>query len=147
MLFHLKTRQVNWETLDDLKAYKFGLTLGYTYSDEFVKMVNGGEIQGEWIPTDVQNFTKLLKSRIDIVPIAEAVGLYLLSRDFPPEQRARITYNTRPLVVQTAHLLFPKSRADSKKYLALYNKGIEILKADGILENYYDKMIMGWYSK
>ena len=67
--------------------------------------------------------------------------------DWPPEQRERITYNTRPLVVQTAHLLFPKSRADSQKYLALYNKGIELLKADGTMESYYDKMIMGWYSK
>lgn len=147
MLFHLKRRRIEWETLDDLKPFTFGLTLGYTYTDEFVARIKKGDLQGEWTPTDVQNFTKLLRGRVDIVPIAEAVGLYILNRNFPPEQREQVTYNPRSLVVQTAHPLFPKSRPDAKKYRDLFNKGLKILRDDGTLDLYYEKMIMGWYSQ
>ncbi|MCF6247540.1 MAG: transporter substrate-binding domain-containing protein [Desulfobacula sp.] len=147
VLFHLKTMQLSWDTFNDLKPYKTGLTLGYTYTDEFVKMFDNKELEGDWVSTDTQNFKKLITGRIDIFPIPESVGLYILNRDFPPEQRGRVTYHHRPIVTSTNHPLFPKSRKDSEKYLKLFNKGFKILKKNGTLDEYYEKMIMGWYTK
>ncbi len=145
--FHLKSTKFDWKNCNDLKKYKIGLTLGYSYTDEFVKMIKDGELKGEWVAKDEQNFAKLLSGRIDIFPNDELVGRYQLRRDFSPEQVGRITYHPKPLVVRSGHPLFPKSRSDSKKLLKLYNKGLEIITANGLPQKYENKMIEGWYDK
>ncbi len=145
--FHLKSTKFDWKNYNDLKKYKIGVTLGYTYTDEFVKMVNDGELKGHWVSRDDQNFSKLLRGRIDIFPIDSLVGSYKLRREFSPEQIGRITYHPKSLEDRSAHPLFPKSRSDSKKLLKLYNKGLEIVISKGLYQKYKDKMIEGWYDK
>ncbi len=145
--FHLKSTKFDWKNYNDLKKYKFGLTLGYTYTDEFVKMVNNGEIQGDWVPKDEQNLGKLLIGRIDIFPMSELEGLYLLRKSFTSEEADRITYHPKPLLIGSAHPLFPKSRSNSEKLLQLYNKGLENIISKGLQQKYNDKMIEGWYDE
>jgi polar amino acid transport system substrate-binding protein len=145
--FHLKSNKFDWKNYNDLKKYKIGLTSGYTYTDEFVKMVNNGELTGYWVPKDKQNFAKLLLGRIDIFPIGDIEGLYKLKRDNDLEQFNKVTYHPKPLTIGSVHPLFPKSRSDSKKLLQLYNKGIEIVISKGLLQQYKDKLIEGWYDK
>ncbi len=145
--FHLKSTKFDWKNYNDLKKYKIGLTSSYTYTDEFVKMINDGELNGEWVSTDIQNFGKLLLGRIDIFPMFDLVGNYMLKIELSPEQIGRITVHPKPLILDTVHPLFPKSRSDSKKLLKLYNKGLEIVISKGLLQKYKDKMIEGWYDK
>ncbi len=145
--FHLKSKQFDWKTYDDLKPYKVGLTRGYSYTKELRDMVKTGGIEGEEVTSDLQNFKKLLLERIDIFPMTKREGLYLICKIFPPEQTARITFHPKILVSSNGHTIFPKSQKNSKKLMELYNEGLKTITEQGIVEKYKIKLINGWYEK
>ncbi|MDE2430821.1 MAG: transporter substrate-binding domain-containing protein, partial [Burkholderiales bacterium] len=58
-----------WTILSDIKNATIGITYGNHYSDEFSALVNTGVLQTDAAPSDVSNFKKLLKARIDLFPI------------------------------------------------------------------------------
>ncbi len=143
--FYLAATNFHWETLNDLKKYKIGLTLGYTYNDEFIKMVKDKKLNIQEVENDKQNFSKLFMGRMDIFPMELIGGYYILRKNFAPEQLYKIKHHPKPLHNSTAHPLFPKTRKDSKKLLKTFNKGMDIITKKGIFEKYELKLIQGWY--
>ena len=53
VLFHLQSNPIkNWQTLDDLKDYKFGATRGYTYTKEFWQAVESKRLRVDVTDSD-----------------------------------------------------------------------------------------------
>ena len=44
LLYYLKERPVDWQTIDDLKGLRIGATTGYFYGDAFARAEKAGEI-------------------------------------------------------------------------------------------------------
>ncbi|WP_036178777.1 transporter substrate-binding domain-containing protein [Marinomonas sp. MED121] len=145
--FHLETLNFDWQDYDDLEPYFVGLTAGYHYSPELDVLVNAGELNSHVTTRDIDNVNMLLASRIDIFPMTLLEGLYLINNRFPPESAQKITYHSRALSTPTGHPLFPKVNEQSHELLKIYNKGIKEIKAQGILQEYEQKMIEGWYEQ
>jgi len=145
--FHLKSLDFDWQDYDDLEPYFVGLTAGYHYSPELDKLVNAGELNSHVTTRDIDNVNMLLASRIDIFPMTVLEGLYLINNRFPPESARKITYHSKALLKPTGHPLFPKVNENANEILQIYNKGIMEIKAKGILQEYEQKMIQGWYEQ
>jgi len=133
-----------WTELSDLNDLKMGVTQGYLYNDElaaFIKNSNNVD-QRE---TDKQNLQALIDGKIDIFPIDELTGWYLLQRDFSAGER-RDVMPIKPFIsTVTTHLLVPKGQGDSQLILSLFNKGLESLTLDGKLTRFKRLLKEGYY--
>jgi polar amino acid transport system substrate-binding protein len=77
---------VNYETLEDLKQYKIGVTLGYSYGPEFDRMLKTMNV--DIANSDYSNLLKVLEHRIDIFPGNEFVVEGIMEKY--PELRAKL---------------------------------------------------------
>ena len=146
VLFHLKTNPINdWETLDDLKSYKFGATRGYTYTAEFWKAAESKRLDVDLTDNDIQNFKKLFAGRIDIFPSGLVNGYRILQKEFEPGKSQLLTYHLKPLANTTGHLAFTRNRNDSGNLLQIFNHGLAKLKEEGLYDQFRHDLLEGKY--
>ncbi len=132
VFFHLKSNPIRaWQTLDDLKDYKFGATRGYTYTKEFWAAADSKRLKVDVADSDKQNFQKLFAGRIDIFPSGLVNGYSLLQKEFPVSKSELVTYHPKPLSKTTGHLAFTRSGKNSEKLLQVFNQGLAELKNEG----------------
>lgn len=147
VFFKLKTRKLNFEdNFDVLSDLRLGVTRGYSYSPAFDAYLSSSQVPHITVDNDLTNFKLLLLSRIDVFPVEELSGWYLLHNNFPAEQTSLIDIVDKPLAQNTTHLLFPKSIAKSDTLLRKFNLGLAQAKQQGLVDKYKENMIMGAYS-
>lgn len=139
-------RPQHWQDLQDFNDLKIGLSRSYTYTETLWAYAEANPGRISIVNTDTQNIKMLLLGRIDLFPVQELVGWNLVHNLFAPEQANLIETLHPPLSVKTGHLLFPKVNPDSHKWRDLFNQGVEKLKAQGLLEQYREDLILGLYS-
>jgi len=137
----------DWNKLEDLKGYNIGISRGNTYTDEFRNLGEKQILTLKLSNNELINFKKLLKKRIDVFPSSLVMAYELLRKNFSSETIEKLTYNKKPLTIATGHLLFPKVRNDSKKYLKIFNSGLKKIKDDGTYDKYMEDLLNGKYSK
>ncbi len=133
-----------WAELSDLKDLKMGVTEGYLYNDELAAYIKSSSNVVE-SATDKDNLQALIDGKIDVFPIDELTGWYLLQRDFDSGDR-RDVMPIKPFIsTVTTHLLVPKGESDSQLILSLFNKGLEELTLDGKLTRFKRLLKEGYY--
>lgn len=96
--------KLKFDTLDDLKDHKVGVTRGYSYSDEFLKKIE--ELKNsEEANSDELNFEKLNGGRIEYFPADLLNGITLLKKMGIQDQ---ITYLDKRLKVKDYFIAFSK---------------------------------------
>jgi polar amino acid transport system substrate-binding protein len=145
VLFHRKDKVVEWNTLEDLKKYKIGVTHGYTYGDKFNYAAKKYGFKLDSSPTDISGLKKLLKKRIDVMLSDLGVGYWILQNEFPSSQQALITNNPKIVLENTAHFFATKKSKDSPGKIEIINKGLKKLKETGQLDKFEDNLINGYY--
>lgn len=147
VFFHLKSLEMkNWKTLEDLKDYSIGATMGYTYSKEFWEAANSGKLKVQSAISDYLNFKKLLRGRIQLFPSGIVNGYSLLSKEFDSSVIHLVTIHPTPLVKTTGHLWFPKLNDNSKQLVEVFNRGLHRVKKTGQYEKMTDQLLVGGYS-
>lgn len=136
-----------WDDFDDLLAYRMGLTRSYTYEPGLMKLTERLGNKLSVVNSDFQNMKMLLLGRIDIFPIADVSGWYLLHKNFAPEQTKRIDI-LRPYVNETTtHVLFPKVLQNSKALNDKFNKALKKIRDSGVIAEYEFNLISGKYTE
>ncbi len=131
VFFHLKTTPFDWTTYEDLRDVRIGVTLQYSYSDEFDAAEAAGIIRTDRVPTDETNLKKLLKGRIDIFP-GELMVTYAQIRDtFTAEEVTLFTHHSGPIVEQPLHLVLSKKVPGMERMRDRFNEGLRMLKESG----------------
>lgn len=118
-----KGRNITWNKLCDLSAYKIGVALGNSYSDEFDKATCLNKKPGKLV---MNNVSKLLKDRIDLVVDAKLTifdSLKQLKRD-----KSEIQLVGKPLKSQPMHIIFSRATKDGKQLNDDFNEGLKQLK-------------------
>ena len=116
----------------------------YLYNDELAAYIQDNKNVVE-APTDKSNLEALIEGSIDVFPIDELTGWYLLQRDFNTGDR-RDVMSIKPFIsTVTTHLLVPKGEGDSQLILSLFNKGLEELTLDGKLTRFKRLLKEGYY--
>lgn len=137
----------DWEKLEDFKGIRMGATRGYTYTKEFYKAGEDGVFILDVVTNDETNFKKLFGGRIEFFPIGKVTAYTLLRSKFKPGSIDKIKFLPKPLTVLYETLLFSKTHPDAEKFVQLFNAGVRKIKKEGKLDQYYQDLLNGEYSK
>ncbi|ASP38213.1 hypothetical protein CHH28_05725 [Bacterioplanes sanyensis] len=131
VLFHLKDRTINWNTMADLGQYKIGGTIGYEYSQEFQDAEKSGVLNVDRIPEEGNNFKKLVAKRIDVFVATERVGYSLAANVLSADQAAQVTHADKPIDVQRWSVIISNNSANQAYFVEQFNLGLKQLKESG----------------
>ena len=145
VFFHLQGNEISWQSVTDLADLRIGATRGYGYGDAFDQAVEKGTLDVEYVNSDKQNFDKLIRGRIDVFPMTKAVGYSILNTKFPSDEAARVTHDPQPVQQAVFHLLFSKAVDKNERMMELFNRGLEQLRQDGLIEQYVRESQQGEY--
>lgn len=138
VFFHLKSYKFDWNTFDDLKGIAIGGTIGYDYGPKFQEGEKSGKLDVQRVPTDEQNFRKLLNNRIKLFINSFEAGYGNIHQNF--KQKAHlITYHPKPSLTSNYYLILSKKHDKNKRILALFNKGLKQLKESGKYDQYLEE--------
>ncbi|OZG72330.1 hypothetical protein BTA51_16485 [Hahella sp. CCB-MM4] len=148
VFFHRKDFKFDWNTIDDLKNYRIGTALGYSYGDEFDKAAKEKRITIEPVTDDATNLKKLLLGRIDLFPVEMVVGYTTLYEIFPSSQARLITNHEKALLRSSYHVMISRNIPQERalKILSSFNEGIKRLKESGEYEKLETLLIEGYYN-
>ena len=147
VFFHLKSFAFDWNDWSDLKGLRVGGTIEYTVSKMLKDKQEIGGYSLEIIPTDENNFKKLLKGRIHIFPLAKEVAYALLNEKFTEQDRNQLTFHPKPVNSGELHLLLSKNKPNSKHLLKRFNRGLKRLKESGQYDSIMRESISGTFNQ
>lgn len=143
--FHLKENPIEWETLEDMQRYNIGAVTGYTYTAEFYRMIEAGELNVQFVTDDEQNYRKLLARRIDAIPEVLDVGLYIINNQFRPEVAQLFVQHPKIFDIKTTHLLVRRDHPHAEELIKAFNVGLARLRDGGLLDDYMLESRLGEY--
>jgi polar amino acid transport system substrate-binding protein len=120
---------VDFERLEDLREYKVGATLGYSYGPKFDAILKTMDV--ERVASDFLNFKKLLAGRIDIFPGNEIVAGWLFKRH--EEFQGKFVHSDRSFIEWTLHMGVSR-KSPLVLEIPRINRLLADIKADGFLE-------------
>ena len=147
--FYFKTTKFEWSTIKDLNRYKVGMTQDYSYGKSFDKGLKAGAFKVQKAKSDKINFLKMAKKRIEVFPIDKLVGLTMLKElknSNPKLNFSEMTYHPKPLHSTPLHLIFSKVEGN-KAFVKSFNKGLKLIKENGIYEKIMEEAKKGAYGK
>lgn len=134
-----KIREVVFTSCEKLKKYRIGGVRGYFYE----KIFQNAGLDVEYVENDRLNIQKILAGRIDLAPIADINGWYLIKKHFPDQYNKFATAdyelpgngnarNKHPIC-----LMVLKQNPQSKDILNRFNRGLKIIRQNKV----YDKIL------
>lgn len=132
VFFQRKANAVRWSQLAELAGLRIGITIGNYYSDEFDRLVRQGVLHTDGVADDLSNFRKLLARRIDLFPIDEEVGQFLLSRNFSPQDIRQLDHS-QPFWMAPLHVVIWRRHPHGAELIARFNRGLQALQRSGTL--------------
>ncbi|QCF26805.1 substrate-binding periplasmic protein [Hydrocarboniclastica marina] len=127
VFFYRKNQPLAWMQLEDLSHLVLGGLQGFSYGAAFDSALTDGSLTMERERSDLQNFEKLLRNRIDAYPQELRVGLWVLGT-LPRHSQEQIAYHPRPYLEEPAYLIFG---LDQEAARDSFDRGLAKLKASG----------------
>ena len=132
VLFHPKAKPIAWQNLQDLAPYRLGGVAGFTYGEEFDRLVSAGTLKLELSTADDINLRKIAVRHLDASPIDREVGLYYLATSLQAFAD-RVAYNPKEIGEAPHYLLIPKGSPQRAELVERFNRGLAKLRASGQL--------------
>ncbi|MCZ4279750.1 transporter substrate-binding domain-containing protein [Kiloniella laminariae] len=145
VFFHRADMPFDWQDFSELTDQRMGGGIKYSYGPGLDAYLDSGQIYMDRLPTDRQNFEKLLAGRISLYPQEVNVGYAALRENFPPEVQKLITHHPRPVLVNLSYVLFPKSLPDSVALRDRFNTRLQMFRNSGLYDVYMDALKDGRY--
>lgn len=141
--FKRKEDNISWQTLDDLKNYRVGITAGYTYMPEFMQAIESKlfkqieVVHGE--SAELRHLMMLKEKRTDLFICEISVCQYLLKTH--AQEFEMIDYINRPIgEIHNFHIGFSKKWPGAEEIVKQFNaelaKFVQEGKRKAIFEKY-----------
>lgn len=121
--------------LESLNGKLVGTIRGYGYSDTFGASTAFQKENGNDLMTNIK---KLLRHRVDLTLEDETVARSIIGAS-DPEALARIEFVKTPLSVNPLYITVGQQNPKGQEIIAAFNKGLEIIKANGTYDRIYKK--------
>lgn len=135
-LFHLKSIKLEWRTIEDLKGLTIGATLHTSYPT-LEEAEKKGILQIERAGNYDTLFKRLLRKRIDAIPMVSQVAAFYLRNTIPIKDQDYITFSDTVLQQRQYHLILTKQLQENKNLISRFNNGLAAIKENGK----YDKIV------
>jgi len=112
--FKLKTTDISFTTLEDLRPYRIGMTRGVAISPEFDQAT---DLCKEDVKDDILNIRKLLGGRVELVAAPELVFKELLLTRFSPEKSNQVEFMEPYLSIQKLYMAISKNAPNCQQKL------------------------------
>lgn len=133
VFFHLKTVPFDWATLEDLKRYRVGVTIGF--KEEAIYKSKG--IPADMVNSEELNFRKMRVGRIDVYQTSKRVGYVTLKKTFGHQDASLFTHHPKIVSESEFFILFSKATQRGQYLADRFDAGLKKLKANGT----YDKIL------
>ena len=143
VFFHRKDADFDWQTLEDIKGYRLGGGIKYSYGAEFDKALASGLFSMDRAPNDEINFKKLLIDRVQLYPQEISVGYFAMQNKLSKEEQAQITHHPKAILNNESFVLFPKSLPGSKALMARFNRRLKEFRETGKYQLFIDRLKPG----
>lgn len=147
VFFHLKSFPFDWRTPYDLTGLTLGGGLGYSYGAKFDAFLDTGKVHMERVPSDMQNFEKLLKNRVALYPQEINVGYAALHNHFTAADIGKITHHPKPLLNNFSYLMFPRRLEGSQALRERFNRRLQQYRDSGRYQQYFRDLQLGKYQQ
>lgn len=124
-----KAKDVKFNSLDELKKYRIGVTRGYSYGAEFDALLR--KFRVDVANADYNNYLKLLEGRIDVFPGNEIVAKGLFKAH--PELKGKFVHFDDASIRWVLHMGISKE-SELVSRMPEINKVLADLKEEGIIE-------------
>lgn len=121
--------QIGYGRLSDLHPFSIGGVQGYYYTQWF----KDAHLNVDYALSEEQNLKRLALGRIDMTPVAETLGWYLIDKLFPPDKAKNFYTLDKPLTSGDLFLMTAKDYPDGKELLARFNIALAEIKNDGTM--------------
>lgn len=116
--------------LDSLKGKRVGTVRGYGYGDAFVNSPLFTREPGNDLMTNVK---KLLRDRVDLTLEDEIVARSVISAK-DPQALEQIEFVKTPLSVNPLYVTAGLQNPKAQEIIGAFNKGLEVIRANGTLD-------------
>ena len=139
VFFHLKSLALKWNTYEDLNKYRVGGVLSFKTG----KLLEKEGVKVEFVVTDLQNFKKILKGRIDIASASILVGSHIIKSTFDAKIAKQFTYSDKEIFSKSemTYLIVSKRHPRGKELVNKFDRGILKLKVSGRYQEILDEVI------
>ncbi|WP_108649557.1 substrate-binding periplasmic protein [Dongshaea marina] len=127
VFFHRVGETISWDELSDLGKYRFGGVVGYAYGP-LDPLIKDGTIKMKLTSAQKSNLQKLLKKRLDVVPIAKAVGFDLINQ---MKLQGKIVASEKAFTESKYHLIVSKKLPGAEELVKRFNAGLKKLRDSG----------------
>jgi polar amino acid transport system substrate-binding protein len=125
---------INWETMDDLKAYNIVVLRGSAMADPLHEAVDRG------VPLSIievnshhQQFEVVLKGRADIAPLTEVVGYHLLDNQ---GLKGAMVPMKKPLSSGDVYYMAFSKKSPARKLIPRINTIIDDMQKEGLITRF-----------
>jgi len=147
VFFHLKQFNFDWNSIQDISDFTVLGMKGYSYGEDLDKAIKEGNINMiDKVTKTKQGFGMLLLKRAQLYPQEINIGNYELKKHFKDLDIEKITYHSKPFLINNSYLLFPKKLPNSVSLLKKFNARLKIYKATGKYESYFKSLAKGFYN-
>ncbi len=146
VFFHKNDIDFEWETVDDVKGYTIGGTVGYYYGEEFDSAEKNGTLIIDRAVEDKMNFQKLDAGRVDIVICEIDVGYEIIDKLFSAEKEKEFIHHPTPISSNSLFLLLSKNITENAGLIESFNMGLRRLTESGKVEQYWNESRRGIYA-
>lgn len=92
-------------------------------------------------------FKRLLAKRIDAVPQVRRVAEYYLRTSLSKDDQDKITFSPTVFDNRKYYLILNKVHKENKRFMKLFNEGLQNIKSNGIYDDLIDAFERGVYDK
>jgi polar amino acid transport system substrate-binding protein len=124
-----------FHALEGLAGKRIGTVLGYGYGDAFMQSTAFTRENGKDLTTNIK---KLLRNRIDLTLEDEIVARAALSAE-DPRMLDQIEFVKTPLSVNPLYVTAGLQNPKAQEIIGAFNKGLEIIKANGTYDRIFKK--------
>ena len=131
-------KPINWSNYDDLKQYSIGVVQDYVNTEELDKRIASGEIKAPTVTSDDKNLLKVAAGRVDAAVIDANVFNYLVNNNQSVAKVAdKLQMNSKLMVKKKLYVAF-KNTPEGKRWLDIFNQGLEKVDVESIMANYFE---------
>ncbi len=129
---------IEWKTLDDLADYRISATVGFSYTEAFLKAIAERQLNATLVPSDVQNIKMLMSGRVELIATDEMSGFYMAATLSVDPRKLRVL--DPPMVTDKGYLMATKSKSESTDLINEFNRGLKIIRENGTYQQILNRI-------